>query len=98
MRVSCSAPKATASEGLIPSLEMLGITPIVTNLCIRAVYEGDDCAIGEAIVARFELESEHEMLVLYSAKDKPERHGGATSANPKQPKCRHKKTRNRSRR
>lgn len=69
MRVSCGAPKSTASSGLIPTIEALGITPIVTSQTIRAVYEGNDQKLGTQIVEVFEKEYNHDITVDYSAQE-----------------------------
>lgn len=70
MRVSCGAPKSTASKGLLPSIEALGIPPIVTSQTIRAVYEGSDQALGMQIVSIFEKEYNHDITVDYDEKER----------------------------
>lgn len=65
MRVSCACLKKLASDGLVAEIKSLGIPPIVTNQVIRAVYEGHDKSIGEAIVELFCKEAEHEIHVHY---------------------------------
>lgn len=63
MRVSCGCPKELASEGLIEEIIGLGVQPIVTTEVIRAVYEGSDKRVGEAIVLLFEKEAGHDVTV-----------------------------------
>lgn len=69
MRVSCSAPLDTCSQTLYKELEALGVQPIVTNILVRAVYEGDDRYIGEGIVELFSYERDHEITVYYSPEE-----------------------------
>lgn len=69
MQVSCSVPKELASTTLVERLEALSVQPIVTNMVIRAVYEGDDRSLGEAIVELFTYEQDHEITVFYSKEE-----------------------------
>lgn len=69
MRVSCGCPKATASPTLIGRLQARGIKPIVTNVIIRAVYEGPDKSIGEFIVETFSQEKDHDVTVFYDEQE-----------------------------
>lgn len=71
MRVSCSCPidKATSAECLINWVEQVGLVPIVTNTTIRCVYEGDNKALGEAIIETFSREVDHEITVYYSKEE-----------------------------
>lgn len=63
MQVSCACPRELASEGLVEEIKALGIEPIVTSLVVRAVYEGHDKGLGEAIVELFCREADHEINV-----------------------------------
>lgn len=65
MRVSCACPRKMATDTLVERLESLGIKPIVTNQVIRAVYEGTDKSLGEAIVEIYAHEADHEINVQY---------------------------------
>lgn len=67
MRVSCGCPidKARSQEALEKWIRQVGLTPIVTNTTIRCVYEGNDKALGEAIVEMFEVEVDHDITVFY---------------------------------
>lgn len=65
MRVSCACPVDLASDTLIAKLETLGLKPIVTSQVIRAVYEGSDRRLGEAIVEIYAHEADHEINVQY---------------------------------
>lgn len=69
MRVSCSAPLDSCSYTLVTRLEALGVQPIVTNVLVRAVYEGDDRTVGENIVDIFSHEHDHEITVYYSPEE-----------------------------
>lgn len=69
MQVSCSVPKPLATSTLIHRLQVLGIQPIITDILIRAVYEGDDRSLGEAIVEMFAHEADHEITVFYSKEE-----------------------------
>lgn len=68
MRVSCGCPIETArnADVLISWIKKVGLEPIVTNTTIRCVYEGDDKALGEAIVEMFEAEVDHDITVFYT--------------------------------
>lgn len=75
MRVTCAVSRVNASPGLPNKIDALGIPPIITNTIIRAVYEGPDRKLGEAIIALFEQEKDHDIYVDYdknelSAKEK----------------------------
>lgn len=85
MRVSCGCPIKTATDGLVDEIEGLGITPIVTNQVIRAVYEGPDKRIGEAIVELFSREIDHDVTVFY---DKAEQDKSARRAARKAQRAR----------
>lgn len=63
MRVSCSCPAKLATSTLVDRLKVLGVQPIVTSQVIRAVYEGNDKNIGEAIVNIYAHEADHEITV-----------------------------------
>lgn len=65
MRVSCACPVNLASDTLVDRLKVLGLQPIITSRVIRAVYEGPDKSIGEAIVEIYACEAEHEINVQY---------------------------------
>lgn len=69
MRVSCACPKATATDTLVDRLASLGLQPIVTSQVIRAVYEGPDKRIGEAIVEIYSHECDHEINVQYTKEE-----------------------------
>lgn len=73
IRVSCSAPSATISAGLIESLEGIGIKPITTPVLVRAVYEGPDSALGLAIVDIFSKEIDHDIYFDESTPKKKRR-------------------------
>lgn len=66
MRVDCGCPAKTASSTLADRIRKLGLEPIVTPYVIRAVYEGDDRSIGEAIVEMFAHEADHDVTVDYT--------------------------------
>lgn len=68
MRVTCAAPRESANPELIDCIRDLGVEPIVTNKVIRAVYEGDNKKVGEAIVYLFADERDHEIYVDYEQK------------------------------
>lgn len=65
MRVSCSAPIQTATDTLVDHIKVLGLHPIVTSEVIRAVYEGDDVSIGEALIDMFSHECDHHITADY---------------------------------
>lgn len=69
MRVSCSCLRKTASRTLEGWIKQVGLEPIVTNRIIRVVYEGDNKALGEAIVQMFSHEADHEVTVVYSKEE-----------------------------
>lgn len=64
MRVSCACPLELASDSLVEEIKLLGLQPIVTNIVVRAVYEGPDKGIAEAVVELFSREAGHEITVL----------------------------------
>lgn len=66
MQVSCSCPVNLASDTLVHKLEVLGVKPIITSEVIRAVYEGPDRKLGEAIVEIYAHEADHDINVFYS--------------------------------
>lgn len=66
MRVTCSVSRANASPGLPNKIDALGVPPIITNFVIRAVYDGPDRKLGEAIVDLFAQEKDHDIYVSYS--------------------------------
>lgn len=82
MRVSCGCPKAKArnADALIAWIEQVGLQPIATNTTIRCVYEGNNKALGEAIVQMFEVEVDHDITVFY---DKDEQAKSAKRAERK---------------
>ncbi len=63
MRVSCSAARSPYEDRLIERIKILGLTPIVTPILIRAVYEGADRVLGEKLIDLFEHEPEHDIYV-----------------------------------
>lgn len=65
MRVSCACPAKLASDTLVDRLKVLGLQPIITSQVIRAVYEGPDKSIGEAIVEIYAHEADHDINVQY---------------------------------
>lgn len=65
MRVSCGCPANMATDTLVERLQTLGLHPIVTSQVIRAVYEGPDRKLGEAIVEIFAHEADHDITVFY---------------------------------
>lgn len=65
MRVSCSCPKKLATDTLVDRLRALGLQPIITTEVIRAVYEGDNRGLGEAIVEIYAHEADHDITVFY---------------------------------
>ena len=69
MRVSCSVPVNLASSTLVDHIKILGVHPIITSEVIRAVYEGDDVSVGEALIDMFSHEADHEIVVDYSKKE-----------------------------
>lgn len=66
MRVSCGCLAKTASEGLADKIRAIGVEPIITSQIIRAVYDGKDKSIGEAIVRLFADEIDHDVYVHYA--------------------------------
>lgn len=66
MRVSCAVPVDMATSTLVEKLRAMGITPIITPSVIRAVYEGPDRGLGEAIVELYAHEADHTITVSYS--------------------------------
>lgn len=77
MRVSCGVPANLASDTLVHKLQILGIEPVVTPSVIRAVYEGPDRTLGEAIVELYAHEVDHDITVYY---DKAEQQKSARRA------------------
>lgn len=69
MRVSCSVPVNLATSTLVDHIKVLGVHPIITSEVIRAVYEGDDVSIGEALIDMFSHECDHEIVVDYTPKE-----------------------------
>lgn len=69
MRVSCEAPMSSCSKSLIEDIRALGKEPIVTGCVVRAVYEGPDIALGEAIVERFKEEPHHGIVADYDEQE-----------------------------
>lgn len=65
MRVSCSVPVDLATSTLTRHIQILGLTPVVTPEVIRAVYEGDDVGLGEALIDIFSHEANHEITADY---------------------------------
>lgn len=66
MRVDCGCPAKLASSTLVDKLKTLGVQPIVTPSVIRAVYEGPNRSVGEAIVEIFAHEADHDITVDYT--------------------------------
>lgn len=58
-----------ATDTLVERLRVLGLQPIITSQVIRAVYEGDDKSIGEAIVDIYSHECDHEINVQYTQEE-----------------------------
>lgn len=78
MRVSCSVPVNLASSTLVDHIKILGIHPIITSEVIRAVYEGDDVSIGEALIDMFSHEADHHITADYrNTQEKREAHRAA---------------------
>lgn len=73
MKVSCACPVDAMSHDLIEEIESLGLTPIVTPKVVRVVYEGDNVALGEAVVNLFERETDHEITACYDTNARAER-------------------------
>lgn len=69
MRVSAACPAQLASDTLVDKIRVLGIQPIITSQVIRAVYEGPDKSIGEAIVNMYAHEADHEINVQYGKEE-----------------------------
>lgn len=69
MRVSCACPTDMATDTLVERLRVLGIQPIITPQVIRAVYEGSDKSIGEAIVEMYAHEADHDINVQYNKEE-----------------------------
>lgn len=69
MRVSCSCPTNLASDTLAERISALGIQPIITPQVVRAVYEGPNKSIGEAIVRMYACEDDHEINVQYDKEE-----------------------------
>lgn len=65
MRVSCSVPANMATSTLVPHIKTLGLEPIITSEVIRAVYEGNDVSIGEALIDMFSHEGDHHITADY---------------------------------
>lgn len=74
MKVSCGCPRDTASPTLCKKIQKLGVTPIITDMVIRAVYEGPNRQLGEAIVRIFGEEVDSDITAYY---DKEESHKAA---------------------
>lgn len=70
MRVSAACPVDLASPTLVERLQILGLQPIITSQVIRAVYEGDNKSIGEAIVDIYSHEADHEINVQYTQEER----------------------------
>lgn len=69
MRVSACVPRELASDSLVEELESLGVPPIITSQVIRAVYDGPDKHIGEAIVELFCCEDGHDINVQHTTEE-----------------------------
>lgn len=65
MQVSCACPTKTATDTLEGWIRQVGLEPIITPYVIRCVYEGNNIALGDSIVERFEHEVDHEITVCY---------------------------------
>lgn len=74
MKVSCSCARDTASENLVKSIAKLGVTPIVTDQIVRAVYEGTDRKVGEELVHLFAREIDHDVFVHYDKNELASEH------------------------
>lgn len=59
MRLSCEASAKDCTKTLVEDIRALGIEPIITTEVIRAVYEGDDEELGNAIIERFRAEAHY---------------------------------------
>lgn len=76
MRVSCEAPRETCSESLVEDITiLLGKEPIVTPTVVRAVYEGNDVSLGEAIIERFQKEVDYGVVADYEKKELSKKKG-----------------------
>lgn len=69
MRVSAACPAELATSTLVDRLRVLGLQPIITSQVIRAVYEGTDKGIGEAIVDIYSHEADHSITVSYDKEE-----------------------------
>lgn len=65
MRVSCSVPVDMATSTLTQHIQALGLQPIVTSEVIRAVYEGDNVGLGEALIDMSSHEGDHYIVADY---------------------------------
>lgn len=64
MQLTCAVPVDKASDDFIAKLGELGITPIVTSVVIRAVYDGDDEKLADKIIALYEKEPYHDIVSI----------------------------------
>lgn len=64
MKLSCAVPTHKASEGFAGKIAQLGIKPIITSMVIRAVYEGNNHKLCDKLVALFEQEEDHDIVLL----------------------------------
>lgn len=69
MRVSAACPAELATSTLVDRLRTLGLQPIITPQVIRAVYEGPDKSLGEAIVDIYSHEADHSITVSYDKEE-----------------------------
>lgn len=70
LQISCAVPVAKASEGFAEKFVQLGLKPIVTSVCIRVVYEGNDSKLVDTIIALYEQEPDHDIVVNRGEKKK----------------------------
>lgn len=63
MRVSCATNPATMHESLPHNLDILGVGYYASATLLRAVYEGPDEKIGNAVISLFEAQPEHEVCI-----------------------------------
>lgn len=81
MRVSCSVPRRLATSTLEDNIRIIGLEPIVTPEIIRAVYEGDNVGLGEALIDMFSHQADHEITVDYRTTQE-KREGKKASRQP----------------
>lgn len=74
MRLTCEATRSSCSATLADDIRALGKEPIVTDTVVRAVYEGPDLVLGEAIIGRFKMEPHHGIVADYDEKEQRKLH------------------------